>query len=689
MLRPVVPVNAGELNHISRVMIPFVTESTFLQPWFSDSTLFDLVEFSEDWSRLEIGPVLPWPTGGREGGPELSPTDPAIRSTFGQSGTHFGVFNQNLEMKFSRSHCELSRSSHLPLGIKLAMLERFGNLPVQLNLEDTLRFTLIHLFPRWGRHRMFPGGTLTRFSTPIMFALVGAILTPSAALAQASALNRSVRTSESSEPAIPRPEQDRAAAAKLSALAEKTGRKPNVLLIVVDDMGYGDPGCYGGGTAIGAATPNMDRLAREGLRLTSCYSQHTCTPTRATINTGRLPVRSGLTRPILAGDKIKTNPWEGEVSLPTIMSGAGYTTLLTGKWHLGEGVGMRPHDVGFDEFYGYYPAEKEISQYIDKRRYPDLVLDEEKFEAFKKSSPSHKLIHGFKGGQTDEVGSIESLEDMARADQQLADFTVKKIHELARGEKPFLIEHCFMKVHADNFANPDHEGLSASKYPYKDGIVEVDLHIGAFVKALEEAGIDENTFVFVTSDNGPQMDAWPDGGYTPFRGAKGTTFDGGVRVPGIAYWRGMIAPGRESDELFDLTDLFNTSIHLAGATGDIPTDRYIDGIDQASFLLHDEGRSKREIVHMWWQTQYMGLRMREYKLHLKVVLPQSPHMYIDMSTIQNVGLAPWLFNLYIDPKEEMTVGHRMNPWLAALGAEAKAHGATFKKYPMKDIGLGQ
>ena len=244
-----------------------------------------------------------------------------------------------------------------------------------------------------------------------------------------------------------------------------------------------------------------------------------------------------------------------------------------------------------------------------------------------------------------------------------------------------------MKVHADNFANPDYEGLSASKYQFKDGLCEVDLLIGKIMKALEDNGVLENTFVFVTSDNGPQMDAWPDAGYTPFRGAKGTTWEGGVRVPAIVYWKGMIKPGRESDDVFDLMDLFNTAVNLAGASDKLPTNVYIDGIDQTSFLLHDEGKSNRECVFFWWKAEFMALRMREYKWHQKVVLPQSTFMHIDMSILHDVGTAPWLFNLYIDPKEELTVGHRRNAWLASLGAEAKAHVATFKKYPPKNVGL--
>jgi arylsulfatase len=432
----------------------------------------------------------------------------------------------------------------------------------------------------------------------------------------------------------------------------------------------------------------MDRLAAEGLKLTSTYAQQTCTPTRSALLTGRLPVRTGLTRPILKGDKLSANPWEGESSLPLLLGDAGYHTALVGKWHIGEVPGMRPFEVGFDEFYGFYGAEKEISQEFDPRRYPDLVLDPDKLAAYRALGADIDLVSGNKGDTNDKVEvKTTSIEDIAEADMRLRDYTVKRIAELAKDDKPFFLEHAFMKVHTDTFPSKEFTGASASKYPYKDSVVEVDAIIGDIVKALDTAGVLENTFIFVTSDNGPQMDAWPDAGYTPFRGAKGTTWEGGVRVPGIAYWKGMIAPGRVSDDVFDLMDLYNTSLNLGGALGSIPTDRYIDGIDQTSFLLDDKGQSKRENVYFWMGGTFAAMRMREYKIHQKVIIPQASFLWIDMATMNDVGTAPWLFNLYIDPKEEYAVGHRMSPWLATMGAEMKAHGATFAKYPPKKVGL--
>ncbi len=150
---------------------------------------------------------------------------------------------------------------------------------------------------------------------------------PTAAFAQ-SVMTTATRTSDSAEPAVVHADQAAAAQKKLDELRQRTGKAPNIVWLLVDDMGYGDPGAFGGGAAIGAATPNMDALAREGLKLTSTYSQPTCTPTRSAILTGRLPVRTGLTRPILAGDKLTQNPWADEVSLPKLLGEAGYATVL-------------------------------------------------------------------------------------------------------------------------------------------------------------------------------------------------------------------------------------------------------------------------------------------------------------------------------------------------------------------------
>lgn len=346
--------------------------------------------------------------------------------------------------------------------------------------------------------------------TLIAFAVLACAFGASAqeAPAPASKLSRATADTGNRQPYIHRPEQDAATIQKLADLEATTGKKPNILILLVDDMGYGDSGAFGGGGMIGAATPVMDELAAEGLKLTSTYSQYTCTPTRAAMYTGRLPARTGLIRPILAGDTLEMNPWEGELTAAGLLSDAGYHSLLVGKWHVGEGEGegMRPHDVGFDEFYGFYKAQKEYTQAYDQRRFPDLVLDEDKLARYHSIGSNNDLIYGLADGTTETIETITSTDAMAEGDRKLRNYTIKRIGELAGGGKPFYISHSFMKVHVDNFPSKEFVGASASKYPYRDNLVEVDNYIGEFVDAVEAAGELENTFIFVTSDNGPQMD---------------------------------------------------------------------------------------------------------------------------------------------------------------------------------------
>ena len=231
--------------------------------------------------------------------------------------------------------------------------------------------------------------------------------------APASKLSRAKADTGNTQPYIHLPRQEAEATGKLANLATKKGKKPNILIFLVDDMGYGDPGAFGGGVMIGAATPEMDALAAGGIKLMSTYSQYTCTPTRAAMYTGRLPARTGLIRPILAGDTLKVNPWEGELTVAGLLSDAGYHSMLVGKWHIGEGEGMRPHDVGFDEFYGFYKAQKEYTQAYDQRRFPDLVLDEDKLARYKSIGSNNDLVYGLADGTTETIETITSTEQMA------------------------------------------------------------------------------------------------------------------------------------------------------------------------------------------------------------------------------------------------------------------------------------
>lgn len=518
---------------------------------------------------------------------------------------------------------------------------------------------------------------------------LSALQTGPASAQESSGYDRTARLADHLEPAIPHPEQEQAALDKLAALEARTGRKPNILILLVDDMGYGDPGAFGGGAMAGAPTPNIDALAAEGLKLTSTYATPLCTPTRAALMTGRIPARSGLTRPLLASDRPTANPWADEVTAARLLSENGYVTGLSGKWHIGEGEGMQPHQVGYDEFHGFLSVVSEYTQYMDVRKYGQLMLNPDLLATFQSLSEHNAVVEGKEGGELTTVYPLDTPERMGNVDQDFANWSVGFIERAAEANKPFYLIHAFAKVHFDNFPGDGWQGRSPAKLPYKDAVVEVDDIVGRLMATLDEAGVADNTFVFFASDNGPEEDSYPDSGYTPFRGGKGTTWEGGVRVPGIAYWPGMIEPGRVSDGLFDVMDLFNTSLALGGIVDRIPTERYIDGIDQTSFLLNDDGETNRQAVFSYNQAEFSALRWGEFKAYFKVQLTDQPFSNISMSTFVPVGVSPWVFDLYRDPKERLTRSNGDYEWVYGPVLEIYgAHAATWVKYPAKDIGLG-
>lgn len=494
---------------------------------------------------------------------------------------------------------------------------------------------------------------------------------------------------ENLEPHIEHPQQRLEAESKLAALRTKFGKPPNIIILLVDDMGWGDPGVYGGGEAVGAPTPHIDRIAQEGLRLTSTYSQPTCSPTRAAINTGRLPVRSGLTRPPLYGEK---GGLEGEITAASLLKRNGYRTAMVGKWHLGESESQQPQNSGYDEYFGILGSSSFYSEWQDENINPELVMDKQRYEYFKQAPFIKGLVTGRRGEKLKQVKPL-TIPAIANLDQDFATYSEAFIRRSADSKDPFYLVHAFAKVHFDNYPAEKFKGKSPAMYPYKDAVIEVDDIVGRIVKVVQETGQAENTLIFFTSDNGPQDDTWPDAGHTPFRGRKGSTWEGGVRVPGIAWWPGTIRAARVSDGLFDLVDLFNTTLSIGGANDQIPTDRYIDGIDQTSFLLSDNGESNRRSVFFWMQDQYMAMRWREYKTH-RNILVTGDNQYSAMGSLQNshvqkAGYIGLTYNLYIDPQEKQSISLRKGWLLPFIQKERLRHLETFKKYPPKKINMKQ
>lgn len=548
-------------------------------------------------------------------------------------------------------------------------------------------FRFLKRHPLLGRV-FLSGRTLLAFLLVAVFITLLAVLYADPAMAQEkpvrledALVQRTVQIAPNMEPVISHPEQDKAVRQKLAALEKKFGKKPNILIFLMDDVGWGDPGCYGGGETVGAPSPNMDKLGAEGLILTSAYAQPSCSPTRATILTGRLPMRHGVIRPAMYGEK---GGLDTEVTIADLLSKAGYVTQAVGKWHVGENIESQPHNKGFDDFYGFLSVSDMYTEWRDPYFYPEITTSPARTKAIEMLPFDRFLVHGVKGKPGLEKKDEITIPVCGKLDQMWTDYSVNFIKKMAKSEKPFFLYHCTRGCHFDNYPTEKFKGKSPARYPYKDVFCELDQHLGTLVKTLKETGQLENTIIIVTSDNGPEMETWWDSGYTPFRGAKGCTWEGGMRVPCIVYWKDMIKSGRKSDGLFDLSDLFNTSLSIAGAMKEMPNDRYIDGIDQTSFLLNDEGQSNRRCIFYWLADTYSGNRIAEYKMMEAATYPTGDSWneggFSGNTTIFKYAKC---FNLYLDPKEEHDFFIRKLTIFPFLQDAKDKHMKTFKKYPPK------
>ncbi len=251
--------------------------------------------------------------------------------------------------------------------------------------------------------------------------------------------------------------------------------------------------------------------------------------------------------------------------------------------------------------------------------------------------------------------------------------------------RPWFLYHCTRGAHFDNYPHERFLGSSPAKHPYKDTIIELDDIVGRLVAALEATGQMEDTFVFLSSDNGPEMETWPDAAYSPFRSAKGSTWEGGQRVPAIVTWPGMIAADRASDGIFSQMDLFNTVLGLAGAAGSIPGDRYIDSIDQASFLLDVDGFSNRKYLYYWLTNVFSGLRVGEWKFMVASSSDDDRDCFNlgGFTGVTQKYSHGRLYNLYLDPKESHSYMIRKLAYIESFTSGIVEHLTTFGTYPPK------
>lgn len=411
---------------------------------------------------------------------------------------------------------------------------------------------------------------------------------------------------------------------KLAALEKRFGKKPNIISVLVDDVGYSELGVYGGGKLRGAPTPNLDKMAVQGMKFLQYYSEPACTPTRMSLNTGRYHVRSGVNVVLFPG-MVNQGIHADEVALGEVMSLAGYNTGMFGKWHLGFGSHYAPTEHGFDE--AVWSEGNPVTWVQDTTQ--ETMAGHFNVGAYlwgpKKMRANHQDpgVMKAKKGETPQIAYEMTVEGYDSYDTDVTDLAIDYIKRKADDEKPFFL---YVGGKGNHFigANPDFMDTPAQTNTAAQ-LVESDHNLGRIIKTLTDLGIEENTLVVWSSDNGP-MYAWqPHGGYSIFdKGEKGETWEGGVRVPCIAWWPGMIEPGQDPLDIFHVSDWYTTFASIAGGKEHIPTDIVVDGIDQTALLFLGEDNGQRDYNFYYNKGKLEAIRKDWTKIYFddsKVFMP--------------------------------------------------------------------
>ena len=493
--------------------------------------------------------------------------------------------------------------------------------------------------------------------------------------------------------------------------------KPNILFIVSDDTGYGDLGPYGGGPGRGMPTPNIDQLADEGMTFFSFYAQPSCTPGRAAMQTGRIPNRSGMTTVAFQGQGggLPAAEW----TLASVLKKAGYQTYFTGKWHLGEADYALPNAQGYDEmkYVGLYHLN--AYTYADPTWFPDMDPElRQMFMWVTKGALSGKAgekpkedfkVNGQYVNEPDKnvtlhgVNYPDGVVGIPFFDSYVEKAAIEFLESAAKDRNtPFYINVNFMKVHQPNLPAPEFEHKSLSKSKYADSVVELDARIGRIMDKLRELGLDDNTLVVYTTDNGAWQDVYPDAGYTPFRGTKGTVREGGNRVPAIAVMPGKIKPGSRNHDIVGGLDLMATFASVAGV--DLPTkDREGQPIIFDSFdispVLFGTGKSPRKSWFYFTENELTpgAARVGNYKAVFNLRGDngaQTGGLAVDSNQgwkgpEKYVATVPQIFDLWQDPQERYDIfmnNYTERTWtLVTINEEVKNLMKTYLKYPPRKL----
>ena len=431
-------------------------------------------------------------------------------------------------------------------------------------------------------------------------------------------------------------------------------KKSNIVLILADNLGWGELGCYGGGAIRGAPTPRIDALAKQGIQLLNFNVESDCVPTRSALMTGRHPIRTGALQSVPAGLPQGLIPWE--VTIAELLSKAGYATGMFGKWHLGDKEGRYPKDKGFDEWYGI-PRTTNESMFTEQVGFDPEVVD------------VPYVMEGFKGRPA-EKKEIYDLEMRRRIDGVLTEKSCDFIRRKVAADEPYFLYVPLTQLHFPTLPHRDFEGQT-KKGDFADSMIELDARVGQIIDAVHATGTQDNTLFIFASDNGPEY-------RRPWRGSAGmwtgtyhTSMEGSLRVPFIARWPGKIPAGVVSNEIFHVVDIYSTLAAVAGVQ--VPQDRPIDGVNQASFLKGETPNSAREGFVYFIKNEMRAAKWRDWKMHF--VWEKEPNEGA------NHLETPYLFNLVQDPKEETDVSSTQGWVRGPIRKMNNAFQATLKDTP--------
>jgi arylsulfatase len=439
------------------------------------------------------------------------------------------------------------------------------------------------------------------------------------------------------------------------------GRPPNIVYFLVDNLGYGELGCYGGGILRGADTRRIDTFAGEGMKLLNFAPEAQCSPSRAALMTGRYAIRSGNHTVALPGDEGGLVAWERTIG--DVLSAQGYATACFGKWHIGASEGRWPTDHGFDEWLG-------IPRTWDECLWPDDPWYDPKRDGIT------NVLESRKG---EKVLEVKQLTQDVRRDID-AEFLARSKAFMKRSveaNKPFFLYFNHSLMHFPILPRAEFKGKSGQG-EWADCLLELDADLGTLLDYLNELGIEGDTIVVFSGDNGPEeMEPWR-GHPGFFDGSYFTGMEGSLRTPCLVRYPGRVLPGAQSNEIVHITDMFTTLLRWAGT--DAPGDRVIDGVDQRAFLEGKQKNSAREGFPYWMGETLYGVKWRDFKLAF--------HMQKTLAEPAQKLATPYLINLIVDPKERKPFDFPyVHSWTAIhFGKILKEFAASVRREPLIPAG---